>query len=439
MERYLYGLFATVLFVLICKMFCEIFWEKRSFKTKTYYLFVTLSFIVCIYLISIVFANAIIKKEFCVFLVSTFFMWMYFGQKIWKTAVWILMYQGIGLIADYVSLIIMSKCFLMTTWNDLGNLQVNISGGVLSQTILFFVLICIRKFMKKDVKENLTTGEWLRFAMFPVFTILVSVALFLGFNVPQSNVQKNILICIAVGLLLMNIMVFYLIDDILKRETRIRENEILLERAEQEMEHYKNFSENYEEQRRQEHEYRNQMAVIAQLAKNGQIEALNRYLQEHQIKAKGNRACIDANHVIVNAVLNAKYEEAKEKGIVFVVKVNDLSGLKVKDEDIALILSNLLNNAMEASEKCEKPVIKIKFVNDKKQIILSVVNTLMTEPVVLNHKFLTTKTENIQKHGIGIENVQRTVEKYGGSCVIHYDSAFFRFVIHIPEEEKIGI
>lgn len=234
----------------------------------------------------------------------------------------------------------------------------------------------------------------------------------------------------------MNIMVFYLIDDILKREVRIRKNEIFLERAEHELEHYKNISQNYEEQRRREHEYTNQMAVIAQLAKNGQIEELNRYLKEYQIKTKRNLEYIDANHVIINAVLNAKYEEAKEKGIVFVVKVSDLSGLKIKDEDIALILSNLLNNAIEASEKCTNPVIKMKLIiNEKKQVILSVINTLSIEPVVLNDQFLTSKTDNVKKHGIGIENVQRTVEKYGGSCAIDYDSAFFRFVIYIPDKK----
>lgn len=436
MGRYLYGVFATVIFSIFCKMFCEIFWEKRSRKNKFYYFFLILSFIICTYLVSIAFAKYIIVKGICVLLCSIFFMWMYFRQNIWKTAVGVLMYQGISLISDYTSVLMISKCFPVITRNDLGRLPVNIFGGLLGQAILFFVLICIKKIVKKDAEENLTTKEWLRFVIFPIFTVLVLVALFLGFYVPQNDTQKNILIGIAGGLLLMNIMVFYLIDDILKREVRIRKNEIFLERAEHELEHYKNISQNYEEQRRREHEYTNQMAVIAQLAKNGQIEELNRYLKEYQIKTKRNLEYIDANHVIINAVLNAKYEEAKEKGIVFVVKVSDLSGLKIKDEDIALILSNLLNNAIEASEKCTNPVIKMKLIiNEKKQVILSVINTLSIEPVVLNDQFLTSKTDNVKKHGIGIENVQRTVEKYGGSCAIDYDSAFFRFVIYIPDKK----
>ena len=44
-------------------------------------------------------------------------------------------------------------------------------------------------------------------------------------------------------------------------------------------------------------------------------------------------------------------EEAISKNIVFVFKVNDLSKIVIKDEDLVVILANLLNNAIEACEK----------------------------------------------------------------------------------------
>ena len=127
-----------------------------------------------------------------------------------------------------------------------------------------------------------------------------------------------------------------------------------------------------------------------------------------------------------------KYKEAREKGIVFVVKVNDLSELRIKDEDIVLILSNLLNNAIEASAESKEPVVKLKFIRECNQIIISVVNTLSKEPCIIGNKFITTK-EDTENHGIGIENIRETVEKYGGSCVIKYDESSFRFVILIPD------
>lgn len=58
--------------------------------------------------------------------------------------------------------------------------------------------------------------------------------------------------------------------------------------------------------------------------------------------------------MIINAILNTKYQEAISKNIVFVFKVNDLSKIVIKDEDLVVILANLLNNAIEACENVRK-------------------------------------------------------------------------------------
>ena len=47
------------------------------------------------------------------------------------------------------------------------------------------------------------------------------IALLTNFEIPESSHQKNILICIAFGLLVMNIIIFCLINDILKREVPV--------------------------------------------------------------------------------------------------------------------------------------------------------------------------------------------------------------------------
>ena len=160
-------------------------------------------------------------------------------------------------------------------------------------------------------------------------------------------------------------MVFYLINSILKREMELRENKIFLERVKNETEMYRSISENYDKQRKREHEYQNHMQVISDLLKNKKYQELERFIDESNSDTAGKIDKIDTNHVIVNSILNTKYREAREKKIVFVVKVNDLSTLKIKDEDIVLILSNLLNNAIEACEKSERPVIKVKIMKEQ--------------------------------------------------------------------------
>lgn len=82
---------------------------------------------------------------------------------------------------------------------------------------------------------------------------------------------------------------------------------------------------------------------------------------------------ICTNNVIVDAVLNTKYQEIRDKGIVFVFKINDLSSLNISDEDVVVIMSNLLNNAIEACEKCRgDKIIKLKIVIEDNNAIISV-------------------------------------------------------------------
>lgn len=75
----------------------------------------------------------------------------------------------------------------------------------------------------------------------------------------------------------------------------------------------------------------------------------------------GERNVINMNHVIVNAILNTKYQESISKYIVFVFKINDLSQIGMDDKYLVVVLANLFNNDIEACEKFEeKKVIKFK-------------------------------------------------------------------------------
>jgi sensor histidine kinase YesM len=407
-------------------MFIETFETKSKFEYGVIRYVIMVGLMVIIYGISVKFADNIVLKEILVLGCTTLFMRIIFQQKIFKIGILVLLYQGLGLVIDYTSIILVSKCFPSITLERLSNPLINILLGALSQTVLFCFIMFITRYVVRKSSEILTAIEWVRFAIFPIFTIIVLLTLLAGFKIPQSDSQKNILICVAFGLIIMNILVFYLINDIVKRETKIRENEIILERV-------KNETKNYDKQRKREHEFKNHIDFITALVHENKLEEVKNYLKGYNQEMLVNIDLIDTNNATVNSIINSKYLETREKGIAFVVKVNDLSELKIKDVDIVLILSNMLNNAIEACEKCTNGVIRLKFMMEQCQTIISVVNNMVDEPIATDNTFLTSKTEDVELHGIGIVNIKETVERYGGSCVIKYDDNTFRFVIFIPE------
>lgn len=148
---------------------------------------------------------------------------------------------------------------------------------------------------------------------------------------------------------------------------------------------------------------------------------------------------INTNNVIVNAVLNSKYQEMIEKGILFVFRVNDLAEICISDEDVVTILSNLLNNAIEACEKSDdRKIIRLKFIKKDSKIIIAVKNTFNQPIRYEDGEIGTSKLLDSEEHGVGIKNVERILEKYGGIHVKKEIEKEFLFSIIIPLEHHKG-
>lgn len=357
-------------------------------------------------------------------------MWIYFKQEIIRICIFMLLYYGLCITTDYISLTMVEHFFVQIQKEQLLSQTMSLLMGCLSQIVLFCIILGIRRYFTNSRASMMTEFQWVRFAIFPVFTIGSILAMLANFDAMADVRQRNVLLCMAFGMLMINVFGFYLVHDILEREAQIREDKLFRERMKNETMMYHQISENYDKQCKREHEYKNQMMVISALVKKNELKDLESYLDKTSEKIAHKIDSIDTNHVIINAILNTKYQEAREKGIVFVLKINDLSDLTISDEDIVVILSNLLNNALEACEKCDEKVIKVKFVKENGQIVISVMNTYVDHPIIVNGSYQTSK-EDVSMHGMGIRNVREVVDNYGGTCVIKHDNQLFRFIVFI--------
>lgn len=175
------------------------------------------------------------------------------------------------------------------------------------------------------------------------------------------------------------------------------------------------------------------MLCIASLLQKKRYNEVEKYIGNINEGLNIELDSIQTNHVIVDAILNTKYREMIEKNIIFVFRINDLSNLSMSDEHIVVILSNLLNNSIEACEKCKgRRVIKLKFVIEDDGVVLSVKNSYENPLILQDGEYQTTKSE-YDEHGIGIHNIIHVIERYGGSYVIRTDDEEFFFSIFIPQ------
>lgn len=212
---------------------------------------------------------------------------------------------------------------------------------------------------------------------------------------------------------------------------KLRENEVLKQQAAGQIELYRTVSENFDRQRRKTHEYKNQMLCIETLAENGEYDKLKSYVKSITGNLNRELDMIDTNNKIVNAVLNAKYHEAVDNNILMVFKINDLSGINISDENIVQVLSNLLDNAIEAARQCDinHRLIKLKFTCEDAHIILSVSNTYKYKPQITDDGYMITRKEEKQEHGFGLRNVMAVLDKYNARHVIRCERGEFFFAM----------
>ncbi len=433
MLGYLESISVIIMETVCCKLFYEAFAKKRNEDRLNDYLFIIL--LSCLNFVLVYFVGEkMLMKQILIILVTGLVMFMYAEIKLWKSFCVALLFQSLLLAVDYafyLYYVFMNEKYSISVsgYEFSGDLSAALGKLTLFLTVLFLK----SKIAKGDAGDVLKGAEWFRFIALPLFTILVLCAM--AWTSGAENIQVgNLDFIIAFGLVAINIIVFYLVIDILKRERRIREDNMYRIKVRNQTELYKALYTNYEKQRKKAHEYKNQVMCMEGLLKKKQYDELEKYIDNISGKLSGERSCIRTNNALVDAIINTKYKEMEEKGILCVLVLTELKDLPMEDDDIVVILSNLLNNAIEACEKTEKKIIKMKVVKEDNDIVISVKNSYNGVIKKDCGAFVSTK-EDEGGHGFGIRNIKESVAKYGGTCSITYDDMDFSFSILIPYDK----
>lgn len=295
---------------------------------------------------------------------------------------------------------------------------------VFNRILCFLIFYLIKMVFQRKSTDVVFSSGWVKLMLFPVFSLITTAAIIIVFPSITNGAQANALNIIAFGFMFMNIFLYYLINDIVERETKLREKSVANMYMERQLENFKMMQDNYERERRIIHEYKNQLFCIGSLLKSQQYEELEEYLKRIGSELDEGRNVIATGNALVDSIINVKFREAKAKEIVMPLEIENMAKAGITDEDFVIIIANLLDNAIEACEKCagEKIIrVQLRYQNDK--LFIAVSNTYNGK--VKGSKILPeTQKADAARHGFGLKNIKSIVEKYNGTMVISPEEKF---------------
>ena len=209
------------------------------------------------------------------------------------------------------------------------------------------------------------------------------------------------------------------------------ENEVLKVQLEQQESQIHNTELLYQNTRKMRHDMKHYFTTYLQLLRDGETEVVIQEMQsilETELEAE-NVFYMESR--MVNAVINQKAALCKKNKISLEVQITGEFHWE-NESNIAILLSNLLDNAIEAEIQQEnKREIRLKMFIYKEMINIIVENYILKSVLGENPELKTTKKEK-QGHGIGIESVKELVRREEGDLEIFEENNYFISQILIP-------
>lgn len=321
-------------------------------------------------------------------------------------------------------------CVSVMNWLGMEKTVTEILSGFNAQRILFILLTKVVEITivfilcrKPPVHLRMSKG----FAMTVICLVLGSVGSVYWVTQTQSLIgfelnPLQMLLCVSCILAICMIYLLLRMKEIQReREYTAQQNQILEK-------NYQTAKQSYESNAKLYHDMRNHFSLIQGYLADGKIPEAREYLQ---------KLCGDTTTTYsieqwtgieaVDYILSQKIGVARQHGIETIIHAEYPKDCKIDPVDLCTILTNLLDNAIDACTKqpngAEKKImVTIRRIHQF--IIIRIANSSIATPTVRNGSFVTSK-QNQKQHGWGIRSVKSAIEKYQGTIKFDYGDSLF--------------
>ena len=239
-------------------------------------------------------------------------------------------------------------------------------------------------------------------------------------------------ISLAVVLVFMNIILYVMIfkvQELLKSKYELK---LMQERMDFEKTRLEEAKSIWDNIRKIKHDLKNHFTVLQGHLEKEEIEASKTYVQELGQKVENMGDLIHSGNTVIDYLINSKLANLKGVQVLISGYVGNLTDLD--DVDLACILGNIIDNAVEAQEYVsdeKEKRIELLFLQKNANRMIICKNTIQQSVLKDNKRLLSTKKEP-EVHGLGHQIVEATAEKYQGMVDYFEEDDMFGVQVMLP-------
>jgi sensor histidine kinase regulating citrate/malate metabolism len=185
----------------------------------------------------------------------------------------------------------------------------------------------------------------------------------------------------------------------------------------------------------QRHDFLNHLQVVYSLIEMREYEEANRYIEQVYGDIQSLSQALKTACAPVNALLRAKMAEAKQRGVAVELSVHAVwENLPLPAWEMCRVLSNLIDNAMDALEGQASPRLLIALNEDVKSFSFEVKNNGPAIPEKnLNSIFEPGFSGKGEGRGMGLHIARETMRSESGDLTVESNEIFTAFRGFIPK------
>lgn len=322
-----------------------------------------------------------------------------------------------------VSIAAQSAVSITLRRNDL-----TLSRYLLNIILVFMLCNFISIIFRKKKNNSIYWYEVISYILLSVFEVIS--ASYISHYIQKFS-SGTFLIFFLMGCFILDVYIVFVFYR-LAESRKLEENFLLIrQQSNIQLEVYQELSQKYELSMSLVHDAKKHLDALKELIES---EKASSYYDE--LHKKLNKLCPEFHHSnqMLAVIINHALFKAEQSKIRIDLRVEELDLSFISDIDMTTILVNILDNSIEACRALSEDKRLIRLYVERRMgfVLIHITNPYESINFTSERIYNSTKSGH---SGIGLSNVEQTVEKYNGVFNIETADMMFTVSITIPEEQ----